>query len=65
MTIIAPMRRTTRAAAAGGAMSIPNTSSVPTVWNETTTVSATSSSMMRVVPARREAGHVGLLAGRS
>ncbi len=39
------MRRATSAAVAGGAISIPNTSSVPTVWNETTTVSATMPSI--------------------
>lgn len=45
IAIIAPIRRATRAAVAGGATSIPNTSSVPTVWKETTTVSATSPSI--------------------
>ena len=38
-------RRATRAAGAGGARGIPNTRGVPTVWNDTITVSATAPSM--------------------
>ena len=46
MTIIAPTRCASRAPAPAGARSMPNTSSVPTVWNETTTVRAMSTSMI-------------------
>ncbi len=43
--IMVPIRRENSAAVAAGASSIPNTSSVPTVRKETTTVSAMSASI--------------------
>ena len=47
---------------AGGATSIPNTSRVPTVWNETTTVTATIPSISQSWSPGGEAGHPRLVA---
>ena len=47
--IIAPTRRATNAAAAGGATSMPNTNSVPTTWKDATTTKATSTIIARCV----------------
>ncbi len=59
--IMAGTLRATSAADAGGAISRPNTSSVPTVRNEATTAMVTSESMAMCTNLGMHAQHAGLL----